>query len=229
LIAQRQQVDHQLAVYTGESPGEASIPQFALDDLKLPTDLPLTLPSALVQRRPDVRASEALWHQASAQVGVATANLFPQLSISGNAGTERTNASDLVDGINVWSIGAKLMQPIFHGGELRAQKRSAQAAYDAAAAAYQQTVLQSLQQVADSLRALEADARTLQAQADAAEQAEDYYRIAQGRYQTGGISQFSLLDAERQQLQSSLERTRAQASRNSDSAALLQSLGGGWR
>ncbi|HEY2531716.1 MAG TPA: efflux transporter outer membrane subunit [Xanthobacteraceae bacterium] len=229
LLMQRQQVDHQLAVYIGESPGEASVPQFALDDIKLPTDLPLTLPSVLVQRRPDVRASEALWHQASAQVAVATANLFPQLTITGDAGTERTHASDIADGLNVWSIGARLMQPIFHGGELRAQKRSAQEAYAAAAAAYEQTVLESLQQVADSLRALEADAQTLQAQAEAAQQAESYYRIAQARYQSGGISEFSLLDAERQQLQSSLERTRAQANRDSDSVALLQSLGGGWK
>jgi NodT family efflux transporter outer membrane factor (OMF) lipoprotein len=229
LRMQRQQIDYELAVYTGKAPAEASIPQFRLEELQLPTELPLTLPSVLVQRRPDVRASEELWHQASAEVGVATANLFPQLNIAGNAGTERTHGADLVDGINVWSIGAKLMQPIFHGGELRALKRSAEAAYTAAAAAYEQTVLQALQQVADSLRALEADAQALQAQADAAQQAEDNYRIALARYDSGGISQIALLDAERQRLQSTLERSRAQANRDSDSVALLQSLGGGWK
>jgi NodT family efflux transporter outer membrane factor (OMF) lipoprotein len=229
LRMQRQQIDHQLGVYTGKAPAEASIPQFDLGDLQLPGDLPLTLPSTLVQRRPDVRASEELWHQAGAQVGVASANLFPRLTISGSAGTERTRASDLVNGINVWSVGASLMQPIFHGGELRAQKRSAQAAYTAAAAAYEQTVLQALQQVADSLRALEADAQTLQAGADSAHQAEKYYEIALARYQSGGISQSTLLDAERQQLQALLDRSRAQASRYSDSVALLQSLGGGWK
>jgi NodT family efflux transporter outer membrane factor (OMF) lipoprotein len=183
----------------------------------------------LVQRRPDVRASEELWHQASAQVGVATANLFPRLTIAGSAATERTHTTDLVDGINVWSIGANLMQPIFHGGELRAQKRGAQAAYTAAAAVYEQTVLQALQQVADSLRALEADAQALQAQGDAAQQADAYYHIALARYESGGISQLTLLDAERQQLQSTLERSRAQANRFADSVALLQSLGGGWK
>jgi NodT family efflux transporter outer membrane factor (OMF) lipoprotein len=229
LRLQRQQIDHQLAVYTGKPPAAAAVPQFKLEDLQLPTELPLTVPSTLVQRRPDVRASEELWHQASAQVGVATANLFPRLTIAGSAGTERTQPSELVDGINVWSIGATLMQPIFHGGELRAQKRSAQAAYTAAAAAYEQTVLQALQQVADSLRALEADAQALQAQADAAQQAEAYYHIAVARYESGGISQLALLDAERQRLQSTLERSRAQASRDSDSVALLQSLGGGWK
>jgi NodT family efflux transporter outer membrane factor (OMF) lipoprotein len=228
LRMQRQQIDHQLAVYTAQAPADASVPPFKLEDLHLPTELPLSLPSTLVQRRPDVRASEELWHQASAQVGVATANLFPRLTIAGSAGTERTHPSDLVDGLNVWSIGANLMQPIFHGGELRAQKRSAQAAYTAAAAAYEQTVLQALQQVADSLRALEADAQALQAQANAAQQAEAYYHIATDRFNSGGISQFALLDAERQQLQSSLERSRVQANRDSDSVALLQSLGGGW-
>jgi NodT family efflux transporter outer membrane factor (OMF) lipoprotein len=228
LRIQRQQIDHQLAVYTGKAPAQASIPQFGLDDLQLPTELPLTLPSVLVQRRPDVRASEALWHQASANVGVATANLFPQLTISGSGGSDRTNASDLVSGIDVWSIGAKLMQPIFHGGELRAHKRATWAAYAAAAAAYQQTVLQALQQVADSLRALEGDAQALQAQAEAAQQADANYRIAKMRYEVGGISQLALLDAERQQLQTTLERSRARADRDSDSVALLQSLGGGW-
>jgi NodT family efflux transporter outer membrane factor (OMF) lipoprotein len=228
LQAQRQQIDHQLAILTGKPPAEAAIPQFQLSDLQLPTELPLTLPSTLVRRRPDVLASEALWHQASADVGVATANLFPQLTISGNAGPERTRFSDLVDGINVWSIGAKLMQPIFHGGELRAHKRGAEAAYEAAAASYQQTVLQALQQVADSLRALEADAQLLQEQTDAAQQAQANHRIAEQRYGVGGISQLALLDARRQELKTQLDRSLALAERDSDSVALLQSLGGGW-
>jgi NodT family efflux transporter outer membrane factor (OMF) lipoprotein len=228
LRLQRQQIDHQLALYTGKAPALASIPQFRLDDLHLPTEIPLTLPSMLVQRRPDVRAAEALWHQASAEVGLATANLFPQLTLAGNAGTERTHSADIADGINVWSIGAKLMQPIFHGGELRAKKRGAEAAYAAAASGYEQTVLQALQQVADSLRALESDAQLLQDQAEATRQVEANYRIAEQRYSSGGISQLALIDAERQQLQTTLERSRAQASRDSDTVALLQSLGGSW-
>jgi NodT family efflux transporter outer membrane factor (OMF) lipoprotein len=228
LHAQRQQIDHQLAILTGKTPAAAAIPQFDLNDLQLPTELPLTLPSTLVRRRPDVLASEALWHQASADVGVATANLFPQLTISGNAGPERTRFSDLVDGINVWSAGAKLMQPIFHGGELRAQKHAAEAAYEAAAAAYQQTVLQALQQVADSLRALEADAQMLQDQTVAAQEAQANHRIAEQRFNLGGISQLALLDAQRQELKTMLDRSVALAERDSDSVALLQSLGGGW-
>jgi NodT family efflux transporter outer membrane factor (OMF) lipoprotein len=228
LRAQRQQIDHQLAVYTGKPPAQAAIPLITLADLHLPAELPLTLPSELTRRRPDVRASEALWHEASANVGVATANLFPRLSISASVASQRTQASDLVDGLNVWNVGANLMQPIFHGGALRAQKRSAVAAYEASAAAYQQTVLQALQQVADSMRALEADALTLQARSTAADQAAASYGIMQQRYQVGGVSQFALLDAQRQQLQASIDRSRAQADRYADTAALFQALGGGW-
>jgi NodT family efflux transporter outer membrane factor (OMF) lipoprotein len=226
LKVQRQQVDHQLAVYTGKPPAAASVPRFRLEDLQLPGELPLALPSDLVRRRPDVRASEALWHQAGANVGVATANLFPNLTISGYAGSDTTRASNLADSFNVWSIGAKLLQPIFHAGELRAKKRSAVAAYDAAAQAYGQTVLESLQQVADTLRALEADALALQARANALGESTASYAIAQQRFQAGGISQLSLLDVRRQQLQASLDRSHAEAQRYADTAALLHALGG---
>jgi NodT family efflux transporter outer membrane factor (OMF) lipoprotein len=226
LRAQRQQLDHQLAVYTGRSPAEAAIPRFRLQDLRLPADVPVTLPSQLVRRRPDVRASEALWHEAGANVGVATANLFPNLTVSGYAGSDRTHAADLVNSFNVWSIGAKLLQPIFHAGELRAKKRSAAAAYDAAAQSYEQTVLESLQQVADSLRVLEADALSLQARAAAAKQSASSYAIAQQRFEAGGISEQSLLDMKRQDLQSSLNRSHAEAQRLADTAALLHALAG---
>lgn len=226
LQAARQQIDHQLAVYTGKPPAEAAIPSFTLQDLQIPADLPLDLPSELVQRRPDVRASEALWHEAGANVGVATANLFPSLTLSGSAGSERTHSSDIVDSFNVWSIGAKLLQPIFHAGELHAKKRSAVAAYAAAAQAYEQTVLESLQQVADSLRILEADALALQARSTASEQSAASFAIARQRFAVGGISELSFLDARRQQLQTELDRSHAAAQRFSDTAALLHALAG---
>ncbi|HEX4618391.1 MAG TPA: efflux transporter outer membrane subunit [Steroidobacteraceae bacterium] len=226
LRAQRQQVDHLLAVYTGKPPSEAAIPSFRLSDLQLPADVPVTLPSELVRRRPDVRASEALWHEAGANVGVATANLFPHLTVSGYLGSERSQASQLVDGTNVWSIGASLLQPIFHGGELRAKKRSAVAAYDAAAEAYEETVLESLQQVADSLRVLEADALVLQSRSLAAEQSAASHAVAQQRFDAGGISEYSLLDAERQDLQTTLDRSHAAAQRFADTAALMHALSG---
>ncbi len=226
LAAQRHQVDHLLAVYSGRAPSAAAIPRFSLNDLHLPTEVPVALPSELVRRRPDVRASEALWHEASANVGVAAANLVPHLTISGSAGSQRSQASQLVDGTNVWSVGASLLQPIFHGGELEAKRRSAVAAYDAAAEAYEETVLESLQQVADSLRVLEADALTLKARSLAAEQSAATRVIAQQRFDAGGISEFSLLDAERRKLQTGLDRSRAEAQRFADTAALMHALNG---
>ncbi|MFL9990193.1 efflux transporter outer membrane subunit [Paraburkholderia sediminicola] len=229
LATQLAQTDHQLAILLGMPPSKADSADLTLDSLRLPDTLPLTLPSTLARERPDIRASEALLHQASANVGVATANLYPQFSISAGIGSERTNIQDVVSGLNIWNFGLNLTQPIFRGGELRAKKRSAQAAYDAALAGYQQTVLQALQQVADTLTALQNDAHELQARDDAAQQAQASLDIAQAQYAAGGVSQFGLLDTQRQVLQTALDRTRAQADRFADTAALFQSLGGGWQ
>jgi NodT family efflux transporter outer membrane factor (OMF) lipoprotein len=228
LRQQLAQVSHQLAIYLGKAPAQAEVRPLDLNALTLPDTLPLSLPSALVRQRPDIRAAEASLHQASAQVGAATANLYPQLTLSASAGAEQMHISDLADSLNVWNIGLKLMQPLFHGGALRAKKRAAVAAYDAAAAGYQQTVLLALQQVADSLRALENDAQALQARTQAAANAESSLAITLRQYQAGGISHLSLLDAQRQQMQTDLDRTVAQAARYTDTVALLQALGGGW-
>ncbi|MFM0279133.1 efflux transporter outer membrane subunit [Paraburkholderia sediminicola] len=229
LATQLAQADHQLAILLGMPPSKADFADLTLESLHLPDTLPLTLPSTLARERPDIRASETLLHQASANVGVATANLYPQFSISAGIGSERTNIQDVVSGLNIWNFGLNLTQPIFRGGELRAKKRSAQAAYDAALADYQQTVLQALQQVADTLTALQNDAHELQARDDAAQQAQASLDIAQAQYAAGGVSQFGLLDTQRQVLQTALDRTRAQADRFADTAALFQSLGGGWQ
>lgn len=227
LTTQLAQVDHQLAILLGVAPSKADFAGVTLDSLHLPGSVPVTLPSTLARERPDIRASEALLHQASANVGVATASLYPQFSLSAGIGSERTSVQDVVNGLNIWNIGLNLMQPIFRGGELRSKKRSAQAAYDAALAGYRQTVLQALQQVADTLTALNDDARELQAREDAAQQAQASFDTARAQYAAGGVSQLGLLDAQRQVLQTALDRTRAQAGRFSDTAALFQSLGGG--
>jgi NodT family efflux transporter outer membrane factor (OMF) lipoprotein len=229
LATQLAQTDHQLAILLGVPPSKAEFSDIALESLRLPETLPVTLPSTLARERPDIRASEALLHQASANVGVATANLYPQFVISAGIGSERTSMGDVVNGLNIWNVGLNLAQPIFHGGALRAQKRSAQAAYDAALASYQQTVLQALQQVADTLTALQNDARTLQARDEAAQQAQASLDIARAQYAAGGVSQTALLDTQRQALQTALDRTRAQADRFADTAALSQSLGGEWQ
>ncbi|SMG52770.1 efflux transporter outer membrane subunit [Paraburkholderia susongensis] len=229
LRTQLAQTDHQLAIYLGHAPAELAatheLAALDLDTLVLPANLPLTLPSTLAQQRPDIRASEALLHQASANIGVATANMYPRITLSGSAATERVNVSDLLTGFNVWNFGAGLTQPLFHGGELLARKRSSEAAWQAALAVYKQTVLQGLQQVADALRALDQDAIALQALDDAHRSAQRSAGIASERYAAGGISQLTLLDTQRQELQTGLDRTKIAAQRYADTAALYQALG----
>lgn len=219
---------HQLAVLAGRLPSEAALPVFRLDALTLPQELPMSLPSELVRQRPDIRASEALLHQASAQIGVATADLYPKITLSGNFGSDTTQFRNLFAGPSVWSIGAALLQPLFHGGELEAKRRAAIAAYDAAQAQYRQTVLQAFQNVADALRALEADARALSAQAEAEASARQTLDLTQRQFQLGGVSYVALLIAQRQYQEARLALAMVQAARFADTAALFQALGGGW-
>ena len=220
---------NRLAVYLGQLPGEAALPEIRLADLKLPTELPMSVPSELARRRPDIQASEALLHEASARVGVATANLYPQITLSANAGSLTTDLSNLLSsGTGFSLLGGSLLQPLFHGGELRARKRSAVAAFEQAGGAYKEVVLKGFRDVADALSALDGDAKTLREWADAAAAARGVHDIASKRYEVGGVSLLSLLDAERQLLTASLEQTRAIADRYADSAALFQALGGGW-
>jgi NodT family efflux transporter outer membrane factor (OMF) lipoprotein len=223
------QAQHRLAVLAGRTPDDAAIPDFQLERFALPTELPLTVPAKLVRQRPDVQAAEALLHQASAQVGVATANLFPQLNLTGSIGSESTAARDLFGaGTATWSAGASLLQPLFHGGELRYRRRAALADLDRAAAQYRGAVLSALQDVADTLRALESDARSLRAQLEAESAASDALDISKKQFQAGGISYVAVLNAQRLYLQARQSRVQAQAARYADSAALFQALGGGW-
>lgn len=226
LALQLAQSEHRLAVLIGVPPAEANLADIALDALRLPETVPLTLPSTLARERPDIRAAEALLHRASANIGVATANLYPQFSVTASAGSQRTHIVDILDSFNVWSLGARLTQPLFHGGALRSQRRAAIAAYDAALGDYRQTVLGALQQVADTLRALESDARTLREREGAAGEAQANADIAGKRYGAGGIGQLQLIDAQEKLLSTLLERTKAQADRLADTAALYQALGG---
>jgi NodT family efflux transporter outer membrane factor (OMF) lipoprotein len=223
------QSGHLLAVLAGRFPSEAgSLPQFTLNDLKLPQELPLSLPSELVRQRPDVLAAEEILHQASAQVGVATANQFPKITLTGAFGPQSTTFSGLFSSGAVWSLGAGVLQPIFHGGQLSALRRASEAAYQQAEANYRETVLQAFQNVADVLRALELDAQSLKAQAEAERAARENLELARKQYQFGALTYLLLLDAERQYLQSRINLAQAQAARLADSAALFQALGGGW-
>ncbi|MGO9437739.1 MAG: efflux transporter outer membrane subunit [Terracidiphilus sp.] len=215
----------ELAVLMGRPTADAAAPDMPLESLLLPHDLPLSLPSSLVRQRPDIRAAESLLHEASANVGVATANRYPQITLSASGGALGTS---FISGGDIWNVGAGLAQPLYNGGALRAEQRKAQAAYDEASSNYRQSVLQAFQQVADTLHAIQNDAQTLQSRTAAAEQARAAYQIATERYQAGGISQLALLEAQRQQLQAALDRTDSATSRYTDSATLFQALGGGW-
>jgi len=223
------QTRHQLAVLAGRLPGDAGLPSFDIDTLVLPRELPLSVPSALVRQRPDVRAAEAQLHEASAQIGVATANLYPQITLSAGVDRQSLKLDKLFDtGTTGWSLAAGLVQPIFNGGALRAKKHAAVAAYDAAQAQYQATVLNAFLNVANALRAIDTDAEAVQANADAERLATESLDLVQRQYQLGAVSYLASLDAQRTALSTRVALVQARAARFTDTAALFQALGGGW-
>jgi NodT family efflux transporter outer membrane factor (OMF) lipoprotein len=230
LERQLAQTRNQLAVLNGRYPSESgALPEFDLEGLHLPEELPVSLPSLLVRQRPDVRASEAVLHAASAEIGVATANLYPKITLTAGLGSVATTPNSLFkSGTGVWNFGAGLTQPLFQGGALKSKRRAAVAAYEGAEAQYRLTVLQAFQNVADVLQALEADARTLKAQATAEAAARDTLDLTEKQYRLGAVSYLSLLNAERSYQQARIALIQAQAARYADTAALFQALGGGW-
>ncbi|HEY3521574.1 MAG TPA: efflux transporter outer membrane subunit [Rhodanobacteraceae bacterium] len=220
---------NQLATYLGITPAQLQLQPIELANVTLPRDVPLSLPSRIVEQRPDIRASSAQLHAATAQVGVSIANMLPQITLSGSGGSQALKSGDLFSaGTSAWSLGLNLLQPIFHGGELLHKKRAAQAAMDAAAADWQQTVLTAFQNVADSLQALDFDAQGLAAQNTAEQAASKQLDLVRSQYQVGAVDYLRLLDAERQYQQSRIALIQARAARLSDTAALYAALGGGW-
>jgi NodT family efflux transporter outer membrane factor (OMF) lipoprotein len=218
-----------LATLTGRFPDRSLAERFRLEDLKLPQELPLSLPSHLVEQRPDVRAAEANLHSASALVGVAIANQFPNVTLNANIGTQALTVGTLFGPALASSVvGMSVLQTILDGGALSAKKRGAQAAVEQADAQYRATVLQAFRNVADALRALEFDALALRA-AVAAEQATSIsLGIARRRLELGDATYIFVLTAELAYQQAALLRVQAQAARYTDTAALFQALGGGW-
>ncbi len=220
---------HALAVLAGQLPGAGQLPVFQLASLHLPEVLPVTLPSTLARQRPDIRAAEALLHRASAAIGVATANLYPQVTLSGSFGTQAARTGNLFTSSGaIWNIGVGLLQPLFHGGELNAKRRAAVAAYDQAAAQYRQTVLQAFKNVADVLCALDNDARTLRARAAAEAAVKANLDLTRRQFRLGAVNYLTLLVAQRDYQQTRISLIAARAQRYADTAALFQALGGGW-
>jgi NodT family efflux transporter outer membrane factor (OMF) lipoprotein len=217
----------QLAVLTGHLPAEFKPPKIELNQLLLPVDLPLGVPSQLVERRPDVRAAEAQLHAATAQVGVAIANMLPQFTITGDIGSSATAMSDLFKaGTGFWSVGANATQTLFAGGTLIHRKRAADAALDQAAAMYKSAVLTAFANVADAMHALDTDADALNASSRAEAAADSSLSVARQQLDLGSVSYLALVVSEQTYQQALISLIQARAARFADTAALFQALGG---
>ena len=218
-----------LAVLVGRFPNDAPSENFDLAQLQLPQDLPVSLPSALVAQRPDVRQAQANMHAASAQIGIATANRLPNIVLSANAGSTALAMSQVFhSGTGFWGIGADITAPLFQGGTLLHQERAAKAAYVEAAQQYRSTVLTAFQNVADTLTALDQDAEALKAAAAACDAAKITLDLSERQWKGGYASYLSLLSAQQAYQQARINLIVAQANRFADTAALFQALGGGW-
>jgi NodT family efflux transporter outer membrane factor (OMF) lipoprotein len=218
---------HALSVILGSTPAESKLADIDLTQLELPQDLPLSIPSELARRRPDILAAEAQLHAATAAVGVATANLYPRIDLTGSMGQQSITADQLFDkASNVWSLAAGLVAPVFDGGTLRAEKRAAVDAMRSSAENYEQTVLEAFGQVADSLEALDHGTEELQAQAHAEAAARENVDLTRQSYREGNVGILQVLDAERRYQQARLGFVRAQAQRYIDTAQLFLALGG---
>jgi NodT family efflux transporter outer membrane factor (OMF) lipoprotein len=218
-----------LTALAGRFPSQEIAETFTLDALKLPQDLPLSVPSKLVEQRPDVRMAEENMHSASALVGVAVANRLPQFPITGNIGSAANRLSNLFSpATGFWTIMAGITAPLFDGGALLHKERAARATLEQAAAQYRSTVISALQNVADSLRALQADADALTAAVAAERAASRSLEITRRQLQLGAISYPQVLNAEQLYAQALVTLVQARAARFADTGALFQALGGGW-
>jgi NodT family efflux transporter outer membrane factor (OMF) lipoprotein len=222
------QAEHLLAMLEGVVPSKANLPDIDLAELSLPADLPLSLPSDLVNQRPDILSSEALMHLASANIGIATAAMFPSFSLSGTYGGASTTLANLSAVSKFWSIGPTATTPVFQGNSLWYVRRASIDAYQQSQATYRQTVLGAFEQVADSLKALEHDAEGLQAQVEAQRAAGEALNLLQVNYRAGLVAFPDVLTADVQFHQATIGWLQALAQRHQDTVALFVALGGGW-
>jgi NodT family efflux transporter outer membrane factor (OMF) lipoprotein len=218
-----------ITTLAGRFPSDEVPQTFELATLELPQDLPLSMPSKLVDQRPDVRAAEANLHTASAQIGVAIADMLPNITLSANDGTIATTLGGLFGaGNGYWMVAGSITQTVFDGGTLIHKTRAARAAYDQAAAEYRSTVLSAFQNVADALYAIESDADLLKAAIAARGAAETNLRSQKLRLKLGDANILAILNAEQTYSQATISLAQARANRFADTVALFQALGGGW-
>ena len=229
LDKQLEQTRDLIRALAGNLPNQDVAATFNFEDLHLPRELPLTLPSKLVNQRPDVRAAESLLHSANAQVGVAVAARLPQFPITGAVGGTATEFSQMfASGGPFWNIIAGATAPLVDGGTLRHRQRAAEQALTQAAAQYQSTVIAAYQNVADTLHAIYSDADGLEAAVQNERAMKIQLDIAQRQLTTGLVGELFLLQAQAAYQQALINRIQAQGSRFGDSAALFMALGGGW-
>ncbi len=229
LLKQLAQQRDLLAALSGGFPGHGVPEQFELSSLQLPHDLPLSLPSRLVEQRPDVRQAEENLRAASAQIGIAVANRLPNITLAANAGTVALTAGQIfAGGAGFWTLAGAVTQPIFDGGALLHRERAARAAYTQAAEQYRSTVVTAFQNVADTLNALEQDADALTAAAAARDAAKISFDLTARQLKAGYTGNLALLNAEQTYQQAVISLIQARANRYADTAALFQALGGGW-
>jgi NodT family efflux transporter outer membrane factor (OMF) lipoprotein len=218
-----------LTALLGRLPSSEPDETFRLEELRLPAELPVSLPSKLIVQRPDVRVAEENLHVASAQAGVALASMLPQFVITADTGSAALAINKVFTPYTgFWDIGASLTQTLFDAGEALHKKRAADAALDQAGAQYRAAVILACQNVADSLHALQNDAVALKADAEADRAAKALFDIANQQRSLGTISAVALLGVEQTYQQAQLTLVQAQANRYADTAALFQALGGGW-
>jgi len=219
-----------LTALIGRFPSHEPAEKFDLASLQLPQDLPVSLPSELVEQRPDVSAAEAQLHAASAAIGVAVAARLPQFTLTGNGGTIANQISQLfiTPGTAFWTLAGNVAQTVFDAGTLLHKERAAVAAFDQAAAIYRSTVIAAFQNVADALHAVQSDAETLKAAVAAERAAFKSLQITQRQLQLGAVHYLALLTAENTYQTALIALVQAQAARYADTAALFQALGGGW-
>jgi len=229
LEKQLEQTRDLLRVLAGKLPNQELAQTFDLDSLKLPRDLPVSLPSRIVEQRPDVRAAEEQVRSANAQVGVAMSAMLPQFSITGAIGGGATEfAWMFAKGGPFWNLFAGVSQPLFAGGTLLHTKRAADQALLQAVAQYQSTVLTAYQNVADTLHAIISDADELAAAVAAERAAKVTLDLTHEQMRDGFVDYLADLAAEITYQQALLTLVQAQSTRFGDTAALYQALGGGW-
>ncbi|WP_339086990.1 efflux transporter outer membrane subunit [Hyphomicrobium sp. ghe19] len=221
-----------LIALSGHFSGEGLPERFDFSSIRLPSELPVSLPSTLVQQRPDVRAAEANWHVATAHVGVAIANRLPQFSMNGtNIGRQSASFAEFFfcgAPCTFWTITGSVTQPLFDGFTLEQQQRAAEAGLDQAAAQYRSTVITAFQNVSDALQVLEGDARALRAAEASAKAADLSLKLTQKQLELGQVSVLQVLTVQNTYEQAIISEILAKANRYADTVALFQALGGGW-